>query len=261
MDAPGKDADGKVQYSRPDELWEKAKGENGTHEGWYQGAVSYWDKQEASYNGVLGGFGYVSSFDIADSREMLKKVFKNHLKEAAAGQRKLTAVDCGAGVGRVTQELLLHYFDTVDLLEPSCHLLDKARKNIKLAVAGRNYPDGHEAGEFLSLGLQQFDPAPQRYDCIWVQWCLLYLTDADALALFERCKTGLKGDGLILVKENVCKEGFVVDTDDNSLTRSDAYMGGLFEQAGLEVVAAAKQRNFPKELFEVRQYVLRPRGG
>jgi hypothetical protein len=35
----------------------------------------------------------------------------------------------------------------------------------------------------------------------------------------------------------------------------------LFDRAGLEVVASAKQRNFPKELFEVRQYALRPRGG
>ncbi|KIY91929.1 hypothetical protein MNEG_16033 [Monoraphidium neglectum] len=63
-----------------------------------------------------------------------------------------------------------------------------------------------------------------------------------------------------MVKENICKDGFVVDKADNSLTRSDPYMLELFAQAGLEVVAAAKQRNFPKELFDVRQYALRPRG-
>jgi hypothetical protein len=27
--------------------------------------------------------------------------------------------DCGAGIGRVTAELLLHYFQEVDLVEPS----------------------------------------------------------------------------------------------------------------------------------------------
>lgn len=42
--------------------------------------------------------------------------------------------------------------------------------------------------------------------------------------------------------------------------RSDAYMLELFDKAGLEVVTSSKQRNFPKELFEVRQYALRPRG-
>jgi protein N-terminal methyltransferase len=62
------------------------------------------------------------------------------------------------------------------------------------------------------------------------------------------------------VKENICKEGFVVDKEDNSLTRSHEYMCELFDRAGLEPLASAKQRNFPKELFEVRQYALRPRG-
>ena len=37
------------------------------------------------------------------------------------------AADTGAGVGRVTEKLLLHHFGTVDVLEPSAHLLDKAR--------------------------------------------------------------------------------------------------------------------------------------
>jgi hypothetical protein len=34
--------------------------------------------------------------------------------------------DCGAGVGRVSKELLLHLFQEVDLLEPSAHLLQTA---------------------------------------------------------------------------------------------------------------------------------------
>lgn len=40
---------------------------------WYTGAVEYWDNQEASDNGVLGGFGHVSPADITDSRAFLKK--------------------------------------------------------------------------------------------------------------------------------------------------------------------------------------------
>lgn len=37
------------------------------------------------------------------------------------------------------------------------------------------------------------------------------------------------------VKENICKEGFVVDKDDNSLTRSNTYMLELFRKAGMSV--------------------------
>ncbi len=41
--------------------------------------------------------------------------------------------------------------------------------------------------------------------------------------------------GRIIVKENICQEGFVVDTDDSSLSRSNAYMLQLFEKAGMQV--------------------------
>ena len=33
----------------------------------------------------------------------------------------------------------------------------------------------------------------------------------DALAFFERLKAGLRPDGVIIIKENVCASGFVVD--------------------------------------------------
>lgn len=61
-------------YQHPDELWQKAKGVDGTHRDWYQGAVQYWDQQEASYDGVLGGFGFVSDMDINDSATLLQRV-------------------------------------------------------------------------------------------------------------------------------------------------------------------------------------------
>ena len=62
------------EYRDPDQLWVKARGSDGTHRDWYQGAVRYWDQQEASYDGVLGGFGYVSDYDISDSRSLLQRV-------------------------------------------------------------------------------------------------------------------------------------------------------------------------------------------
>jgi hypothetical protein len=41
---------------------------------WYTTAVDYWDRQEASVNGVLGGYGHLTSPDVRDSRAFLKKV-------------------------------------------------------------------------------------------------------------------------------------------------------------------------------------------
>ena len=81
--------------------------------------------------------------------------------------------DCGAGVGRVTEQLLLAHCTEVDLVEPSRHLLAAARANLAPSTsardggaagadAGRGYPPGHAAAGFFEMGLQAFSPAPKR---------------------------------------------------------------------------------------------------
>jgi protein N-terminal methyltransferase len=82
----------------------------------------------------------------------------------------------------------------------------------------------------------------------------------DAVAFFDRCKAGLKPGGIIVVKENICKHTeFVVDKEDSSLTRSNKYMLQLFAKSKMLVLYNVLQRNFPKELFPVRMYAIKPR--
>uniref|UniRef100_A0A7S0YQQ1 Alpha N-terminal protein methyltransferase 1 n=1 Tax=Polytomella parva TaxID=51329 RepID=A0A7S0YQQ1_9CHLO len=256
----GTDFEGR-EFNGPDELWRETTDEDGSHNTWYEKAVSYWDKQEASYNGVLGGYGYVSDADVRESKAVIIKAMRRKLEDAAKGKESLVALDCGAGVGRVTRELLLQLFQEVDLLEPSAHLLDSARTNLIDNRSRIKAPARNRAVHFFCEGLQEhdFSQHPGRYHCIWIQWCLLYLTDDDVMTLMKQSKVGLAEEGIIFVKENICKEGFVVDNDDSSLTRSNEYMLKLFERANMQVLYNIKQRNFPKELFEVRMYVLRHR--
>ena len=47
---------------------------------------------------------------------------------------------------------------------------------------------------------------------------------ADVLEWMRKCVAALNPDGLLIVKENICASGFVVDEEDSSLTRSDAYL-------------------------------------
>lgn len=72
----------------------------------------------------------------------------------------------------------------------------------------------------------------RKYDCIWIQWVALYLTDKDLLSFFERARenltvseeldliTGTPKTGLIFVKENISPDRFLVDKDDNSIMRT-----------------------------------------
>ena len=48
--------------------------------------------------------------------------------------RQVRALDCGAGVGRVTQEILIKFFDFIDLIEPAKNFIEEAKvrcKNLK----------------------------------------------------------------------------------------------------------------------------------
>jgi len=49
--------------------------------------LQYWDRQEASVDGVLGGFGHVSDADIDGSRRFLLKVcsIDASVRQCAAG--------------------------------------------------------------------------------------------------------------------------------------------------------------------------------
>ena len=66
-----------------------------------------------------------------------------------------SALDCGAGIGRVTKEILLPRFKHVDLLEPASVLLDQAK--VEVPSARSFYCHGMEEHNFKS-----------KYDCIWI---------------------------------------------------------------------------------------------
>lgn len=46
----------------------------------YKNAEEYWSHVPATEDGVLGGFGHISSMDIKGSRKFLESLFKVNLK-------------------------------------------------------------------------------------------------------------------------------------------------------------------------------------
>nr|KAG5710597.1 hypothetical protein BaRGS_013243 [Batillaria attramentaria] len=159
------------------------------------------------------------------------------------------ALDCGAGIGRITKRLLLPVFQTVDMVELSQKFCDAARDFI-----GR---DADRVEYITCCGLQDFTPEPGRYDVIWCQWVLSHLRDDDLVAFFNRCKAGLAENGVIVVKENtVMGDEILFDETDSSFTRPKEHMVRLFERSGLQILRAEKQKGFPKDILAVYMYAL-----
>lgn len=84
-------------------------------------------------------------------------------------------------------------------------------------------------------GLQQFD-FTEKYDCVWIQWVFSQLNDEDAVVFLRKAKASLAEGGVIILKENHCSVGFVVDKADCSVTRSATLFKELFAKAGLKIV-------------------------
>lgn len=142
MSAEGYDCDDNV-LPRLEEFWklqrqrEQHANDVNDQEKWYVKSLDYWRKSEASVNGVLGGFGFVSSVDIAASKRFIH----------ALGVNKGCALDCGAGIGRVSRGLLLPQFELVDLVEPAENLVEQAKKDLVLFK---------NLGDVFQVGAQDF---------------------------------------------------------------------------------------------------------
>lgn len=216
----------------------------------YDDAVKYWSSQEASVNGVLGGFGntVVPRVDIIGSNAFFKRLA---MPDSKTSNGKY-ALDIGAGIGRVTRDFLVNIADKVDVLEPAGPLIEQAKKELG--------PHGKKIGEYYEMGMQDFIPEEGKYWLIWCQWCLGQLGDEALKGFLKRCIKGLQPGGMIVVKENNTTTGEDdFDDQDSSVTRSDENFRKVFADAGLQLVLKVQQKGMPKELFPVRMYGLKPK--
>lgn len=244
----GEDSRG-IRFSSVGEFWKSELSSPAARDVWYNTSIDYWTQSEASVNGVLSGHAALSPVDIEGSHQFL-----NYIKQKLLANEEPcvldTVLDCGAGVGRVTEGVLLRHFKNCDLLEPVPHLLEKAKEDFK------NNPS---VTHFYCSPLQDFTPPRNRYDCFWVQWCALYLTDDDLVACLRRLRSALKPNGIICIKENVILSGkdFQLDREDNSLMRTDCHYRQLFKEAGMEMYCHMRQFKYPRSLVPVMMYCLR----
>ncbi|KHJ40468.1 hypothetical protein D918_09514 [Trichuris suis] len=211
----------------------------------YKAAEEYWKAIQPNVKGMLGGLDKLSGIDITGSRQFLDKVV------AKLNLRKRYALDCGCGIGRVTKAVLSRVFAQIDMVDVTKEFLDASADYMGFRVNGK-------VVEKFCCGLQHFVPPANRYDLIWIQWVSGQLTDNDLKQFLLRCKSALSSDGgAIVLKENISStEKPLFDELDHSVTRSRDYLLRLFGEVGLTVKFEAKQKKFPKDLFEVRSFCL-----
>jgi protein N-terminal methyltransferase len=161
--------------------------------------------------------------------------------------------DCGGGIGRVAFQVLSHFFDKIDIIDPIPHFLIKARELIE-----KDLPI-----EIYQSGLEEWTPTVP-YGAFYIQWTLCHLTDVDLVAFLRRCRETCMPDSLFLIKENVA--GLVLDSDrseyefypeKSSICRTFDHWCGLFRDAGLLLEEYRVQPNWPKDFLMVVLFILK----
>lgn len=78
-----------------------------------------------------------------------------------------------------------------------------------------------------------------------------HLTDKDLLDFLVRCKRSLRPNGVIVIKDNMARQGCKLDPIDSSISRHLDIMRSIVAKAGLEVLATERQDGFPDIIMPV----------
>ena len=245
-------------------------------EAWYENGKQYWAAQTAEDdNGVLCGSASVHEADIADSRSFLRLISQDgNPVWSPPHNRRTRALDVGAGIGRVSRDLLLDLCDEVDLVDGSEKFIEQAKATLSnrgdedaLGTRGR-------LGRCIVADLQQYVPDEQRqYDLIWVQWVSCHLKDDDLVRTLAHCARALAPSGLIVLKDNVFERGaaylcdaadvvdgrYLIGEEDSSVVRTGSLLVSLAtsSRSGLRLVASADAELADPSLYPVVTLALR----
>lgn len=223
-------------------------------------AMKYWNSVNPTVNGMLGGYPQISRIDLQGSNNFMAKLRRKQTLPSGVAKSKPAllsrAVDCGAGIGRITAGFLVNIAEKVDIVEPVVKFTDEISSGTSFA----QWRDQGKIGEIYNIGLEDWTPS-QCYSLVWNQWCVGQLTDTQLCLYLQRCAAMLETGGWIVVKENLStsvSDEDIFDDVDSSVTRSDVNFRTIFEAAGLRIVATEIQKGFPKDLYPVRIYALQP---
>lgn len=214
---------------------------------WYVESRFYWSVQEPTAESMCQGTDELSTIDLRYTFSVLT------LLRSEGRIKGGRAADCGGGIGRVAFQVLSHFFDRIDIIDPIPHFLLKAREFMEKDIPVN----------VIQMGLEEWKPAT-TYDAFFIQWTLCYLTDADVVAFLKRCRENATPKCAFIIKENVAglnlksdKAEYEYYPDKNALCRTYPHFLQLFREAGLMLEEYRVQPNWPKDSLTVVMFILK----
>ena len=137
---------------------------------WEDKNVKYWNERQANVNNPE-----IAAVDLRESDAFLKPAFPGGQRWTRRG------LDLGAGVGRVSQGVLLNYVYTVDLVDTGAHFLREAKRRLST----RNLH-----GKYIQSSVQDASIDANTYDLVCLQYTALYIPDDELIGVLRKASAG-----------------------------------------------------------------------
>ena len=215
----------------------------------YNKRKKHWESKDATMKSVLGGWEDTHLPDVKCSNELLAGlIYSKQLNPKRA-------LDCGAGIGRVTEYVLQNHFEEIYLMEQDQKFVDKSKETL-----GNN----PKIKNITCCSLQTYDFNNIKYDLIWIQWCLENIEDEDLNNFMDKCYEHLNDNGVIVVKENYYfpekeekeKKDYIYSEEDLSKQRKDIFYINLFVKHHFKIIKHFVNPNWPSSIMPLIVYVL-----
>ena len=207
----------------------------------YKNIKLHWSYQESTINGILNGFEELNKPDIEFSKKLL-----NYLKEKNIIKNNKKALDCASGIGRVTEYVLIEFYDKIDLFEQEDNFINKMKEK---------FCNNFHIGNIEKNTLQNYI-FKCKYDLIWIQWCLENLNKNDIVSFLLKCKNNLNQNGIIIIKENCLLRKRKFLANDLSIQRNEKFYLSIFEKCKFKIIKKGKNENWPKEFIPLNYFIL-----
>ncbi|KAF7457762.1 hypothetical protein HWI79_1641 [Cryptosporidium felis] len=208
-----------------------------------------WELQPSTNEGMLDGFIHIHEIDIDNSIYFIETL----KKQLGMGRNDMFeyGVDAGCGIGRTTPTLM-KYCKKMDLSEP-------VLRHLKVAVK-----DNPTCCEIIHSTLQQFNPSFERYDFIWIQWALQYLSDDEFVQLLIRIRNSFgerqkeNRKRVVCIKDNTDLHENEIDPTDGSIIRTEATFREIFERANYKCLLRMEQTFLPTTFKPIITFAIAP---
>eukprot|EP00818_Percolomonas_sp_WS_P005894 CAMPEP_0117434698 /NCGR_PEP_ID=MMETSP0759-20121206/85_1 /TAXON_ID=63605 /ORGANISM="Percolomonas cosmopolitus, Strain WS" /LENGTH=229 /DNA_ID=CAMNT_0005226193 /DNA_START=192 /DNA_END=877 /DNA_ORIENTATION=+ len=223
---------------------------------------------------MLGGLHQVHQEDVSYSRQFLRKYWRESHGEIDETNSPNTCLDVGAGIGRVSKNVLINVFPrlVVDFLEPNQDFCKRAMKdlprvnlrnlfctvaqNFSVTVDQERQPQANvDEHVLLHVATKKHQwVLAEPYDLIWIQWAILYVEDSALIHMLS--EFGSIGSRHLVIKCNTTRGDVEhLDEEDGSIIRSEKQVRMILHQSGWKVLHHTKEsyRGF-EDLFPVHTF-------